>query len=216
MTLPTSGPLSLQDIAGEFGGSAPHSLSEYYAGGGLVQAGASGVNGPVPSSGPLSLSQFLGTSAFTLAFGPASTVDSISVTGTGTVVFQRNLFNDGSLDAGRPNTYWTQPVSPALVSGLYRMRVRGSVSGQFAQISVQAEGVTLVSAIPSTPDPIPFTSDYALLSSGNVLFQLIIQTAQTLGGPVQSVASGFFDVQRVSDNALVASLPFNYLLNSNP
>lgn len=36
MTLQTSGPISILDIANEFGGSAPHSLSEYYKGGGLV------------------------------------------------------------------------------------------------------------------------------------------------------------------------------------
>ena len=30
MVLQTSGAISLADIAAEFGGSAPHSLSEYY------------------------------------------------------------------------------------------------------------------------------------------------------------------------------------------
>ena len=62
MTLPTSGPISLNDIQTEFGGSAPTSLSEYYAGGGLVPSGTSGTNGPVPSSGPISLASFYGTS----------------------------------------------------------------------------------------------------------------------------------------------------------
>ena len=33
MALPTSGPLSLLDIAATFGGSEPVSLSQYYAGG---------------------------------------------------------------------------------------------------------------------------------------------------------------------------------------
>jgi hypothetical protein len=36
MTLPSSGAISIGDLASEFGGSAPHSLSEYYRGGGLV------------------------------------------------------------------------------------------------------------------------------------------------------------------------------------
>lgn len=30
MALPNQGPISLADIAAEFGGSTPHSLSEYY------------------------------------------------------------------------------------------------------------------------------------------------------------------------------------------
>lgn len=34
--LPSSGPLSINDIAGVMGGTAPHSLNEYYRGGGLV------------------------------------------------------------------------------------------------------------------------------------------------------------------------------------
>lgn len=49
MALPTSGPLSLQNIAGEFGGSTPHSLSEYY-----------GASPSLPTSGAISVNQFYG------------------------------------------------------------------------------------------------------------------------------------------------------------
>ena len=63
MTLPTSGPLSLQQIAKEFQGNDPVSLSQYYAGGTLVPAGTVGTNGPVPSSGPISIWNFYGTSS---------------------------------------------------------------------------------------------------------------------------------------------------------
>ena len=52
MTLQSSGAISLANIASEFGGSTPHSLSEYY-----------GVARGVPSSGTISMSQFYGTSA---------------------------------------------------------------------------------------------------------------------------------------------------------
>lgn len=51
MALQSSGAISLSQIAGEFGGSIPHSLSEYYG-------AASGV----PSSGPISFSDFYGKS----------------------------------------------------------------------------------------------------------------------------------------------------------
>lgn len=61
MTLPSSGPISLSDIQAEFGGAAPTSLNEYYAGGAYVPAGASGTNGPVPSSGVIGLASFYGT-----------------------------------------------------------------------------------------------------------------------------------------------------------
>lgn len=62
MTLPTSGPLALSDIQTEFGGTNPISLSEYYAGGANVPSGTSGTNGPVPTSGTISISNFYGTS----------------------------------------------------------------------------------------------------------------------------------------------------------
>lgn len=52
MALQSSGQITLNDIAGEFGGSVPHSLSEYYA-------AASGI----PGSGQIKFSDFYGASA---------------------------------------------------------------------------------------------------------------------------------------------------------
>lgn len=52
MALQSSGPISLNDIAGEFGGTTPHRLSEYY-----------GADSGIPSSGTISMSQFYGASA---------------------------------------------------------------------------------------------------------------------------------------------------------
>ena len=52
--LPDSGPLNMNDIAGEFGGSTPHSLSEYYRNGGLTTSN----NTSVPTSGAISIGDF--------------------------------------------------------------------------------------------------------------------------------------------------------------
>jgi hypothetical protein len=60
MALQNSGPISLLDIATEFGGTTPHSLNEYYKGGGLVPNIPANAN--VPTSGTISLSQFYGAS----------------------------------------------------------------------------------------------------------------------------------------------------------
>lgn len=53
MALQSSGPISLADIEGEFGGSGSISLSEYY-----------GAADGVPASGTISMSDFYGTSAY--------------------------------------------------------------------------------------------------------------------------------------------------------
>jgi hypothetical protein len=52
MALQTSGSISVGDLASEFGGAAPHSLSEYYG-------AASGI----PASGAIALSAFYGASS---------------------------------------------------------------------------------------------------------------------------------------------------------
>jgi|14_taG_2_1085336.scaffolds.fasta_scaffold11087_4 hypothetical protein len=58
MAVKSSGSLSITtDIVGEFGGVAPHSISEFYDGAGLVPSGA---NPNVPSSGAVSFSNFYG------------------------------------------------------------------------------------------------------------------------------------------------------------
>ncbi len=61
MTLPSSGAISINSLVGEFGGSSPHALSEYYRNGGLVSSG----NTNIPTSGALSLSDFYGSTATT-------------------------------------------------------------------------------------------------------------------------------------------------------
>ena len=54
MACPSSGQIKIQDIVDEFGGSTPHSLSEYYRDGGEVPSN----NTNVPTSGTISLSNF--------------------------------------------------------------------------------------------------------------------------------------------------------------
>lgn len=58
MPLPSTGPLSLEDIRLEFGGSAPVSLSQYYRGGPLVPDIAQNVG--IPTSGTISVGNFYG------------------------------------------------------------------------------------------------------------------------------------------------------------
>ena len=54
MACPASGTITINDIVSEFGGTAPHSMSEYYRNGGEVP----GNNTNVPESGAISLEDF--------------------------------------------------------------------------------------------------------------------------------------------------------------
>ena len=56
MAIQSSGTISMTDIVAEFGGSVPHSLSEYYRNGGSVPAN----NTNVPTSGTIYFSNFYG------------------------------------------------------------------------------------------------------------------------------------------------------------
>jgi hypothetical protein len=95
MPLPESGPLSLQQIADEFGGATPHSLSEYYAGGPYVPPGATGINGPIPSSGQIKISDFYGAGA------PAEyALFYVTAGGTGNYTDPGDVFTSGGYHAG--------------------------------------------------------------------------------------------------------------------
>lgn len=70
MALPSSGPISFEDIQAEFGGTNPISLSEYYRGGGRVPDTAA--NASIPMSGSISLSDFYDASNDTGGTGGGS------------------------------------------------------------------------------------------------------------------------------------------------
>ena len=71
MPLAGSGTLSINDIAGEFGGrSDPESLSEFYRGGGRVPN--NGTNSAIPTSGTISISNFYNASNAPVQLGSFS------------------------------------------------------------------------------------------------------------------------------------------------
>lgn len=60
MTIVSSGAISINSLVGEYGGSTPHSMSEYYKGGSLVLNHSNNAN--VPTSGTIQLDDFYGQS----------------------------------------------------------------------------------------------------------------------------------------------------------
>ena len=67
MTTPT-GTITLQDVEDEFGGTGSISISEYYAGGGLVQTNHPGI----PASGQISMSDLQGKTQVNVSITPTS------------------------------------------------------------------------------------------------------------------------------------------------
>ncbi len=101
MTLPNSGAISINSLVGEYGGSAPHAMSEYYKGGGLV-ANHSG-NPNVPTSGAISLSNF---------YGASNTPPSVN-TWSSTLSCGQTTFVKTNYDGYFVDTSIAQLVSPA-------------------------------------------------------------------------------------------------------
>lgn len=110
MALQSSGAISLANIAAEFGGSAPHSLSEYY-----------GAAAGVPSSGTISFSQFYGTTAETVLGSNASQITvSNYISSGGTFRIPSNVW-----------VYSTSNSTPALTINIpCTVVIQGKVIGQ--------------------------------------------------------------------------------------
>ncbi len=110
--IPITGPVTLQMIATEFGGTAPHNLSEYYAGGAYVPSGTTGINGPIPSSGQLSLGMFRGSRIVT-------TVSFTAGIGIGNIRGVHTVTNSEA-----PFGTWNTPTIPivdGIAAGPFRM-----------------------------------------------------------------------------------------------
>jgi hypothetical protein len=103
MAIKTTGSLALSEIAAEVSDAQPHSMSEFYAGGGKFSAGLSGTNGALPSSGQISFSQFYGISnvviktvSITLYGGEGGSSDGVGGQG-GTTVWSGTIIEGVSL-----------------------------------------------------------------------------------------------------------------------
>jgi hypothetical protein len=129
MTLQTSGPISLLDIQGEWGGSAPISLGEYYAGGIYVPFGTIGSNSPVAASGAINMASFYGTTTGTVSFNDQS----VSDLRLGTSYAEYQLNTDGRAYANKPSgstllEQWCFPTQQSAGFDVYATLTSGNLT----------------------------------------------------------------------------------------
>ena len=124
MTIKSSGQLAMSEIAAEFGGGAPHSLSEYYRNGGLVTAN----NPNVPTGGAISMSQFYGAEK--------SVAGSWSRTSNGTYSLTIPAFSTLTIDV--------RGAGGGGGGSTYDAGYAGSAGGNGGQSSVKNSGTTII------------------------------------------------------------------------
>ena len=159
MALPSSGSLSLSQIQGEWGGSNPISLSEYYLG--SLPTGRTNY-GSIPSSGAISVGNFYGSNAavstFSIGSGNSSyTAPSQYVVETFKLARVNGFANSGFMT---PTTFTMNGVSSQLFNISY------GTSGYFITLLHLQNGVVLGNPAPTSgfPSNSGWTS---ILLSGN-------------------------------------------------
>lgn len=158
MALASSGTLSLNDIQGEFGGSNPIGINEYYRGGSLVSN--TSANSGIPTSGTIQVDDFYGGTALSADNNISFQVKEYQQT-QGKNVFQligaNSQMSDGTLVTNNLNQYTITDVNQlqppntlgpsTTFSGTangYNAYTTGGIRGQ------QINGVTYTFATPST------------------------------------------------------------------
>lgn len=100
MKVPTTGPITFDDLRNSFRGANPVALDGYLAGGSKVPAGATGMYGALPAAGAQSLLRYRGAGLATL--GEASAPQSVAnPSGAGITGFSMDLFGNLMMRAGK-------------------------------------------------------------------------------------------------------------------
>jgi len=107
--MPIPGPgtaISMDTIATEFGGTVPHSLSEYYRGGGLVPDVPA--NASIPTSGTIAMNNFYGTG------GPSRVAVNLTIASN---TQNYDVFNNRGPTYSPGTTDLTVTINPGIVVG---------------------------------------------------------------------------------------------------
>lgn len=189
MSLPASGPIALSTIQAEFGGSAPISLSEYYAAGLYVPA----VTPLVPKSGQVSVSAYRGKSVNVLVTPnyPAFVLGQVNVVSPWVGTYLITNWPDAA-SQWIWNTSGAQTAAPTNVTvRLQAQYYNGSGADQAATIwaGVDNSGTVYVNnvAVLTVPSWMPASSAVVTLSPGYNLITIHGANAGTAENPAGAV-----------------------------
>jgi hypothetical protein len=162
MALPSSGTITINDIVTEFGGDAPHALSEYYRGGSYVTSN----NTDVPTSGTIALSDFYDASK--------------GMTGT-------NTANDSSTGSGATHTFSSQSLGTADASRIIVVTVGMGVNNAnrtITGVSVAGDNMTLrVGAVGSNTGIENFRAEiWSVALASGTSGDVVVTLSGTIGG----------------------------------
>ena len=136
MTLQSSGAISLSEIAAEFGGSAPHSMSEYLKGGDNVPATLSGSATQAEPSSNGTTNNFGGGTGLTCVRTTSSASSLSNTQTTQTITLTSGVYYDFTA-----KVQWVTPgAASTLAHGGYRMGSDRADSGVLVGVSVNATG----------------------------------------------------------------------------
>ena len=181
MAVPTTN-TKLTGIQTEFGGSNPISISEYYSGGPLVPSASPAPNGPIPSSGAITVGDFRGATkarfisasggtGTSIAYGASA---SFAAAGTGLAVAE----SAGAITYTiTPNTV-IEAVDTATTINITSSWVENFTSTQILNISGAIDAATgsFSASITGTANEVKVTST----APGNIVIGL--PTNVTIGG----------------------------------
>lgn len=160
MTIQSSGPIYIQNLQTEFGGSNPVYLHEYYKNNGYIATGVYAPNN-IPSSGPIYLSNFYGSEATHHYYGKSSN----NYTYNANYAFSLDYFNGAlRLNIG----YWGSSANNSTWSQL-QYKSSSSKTAQYSEIAQFTLRDSNVNTI-----------QYGTIASGNMLYY----GAQIFSNPV--------------------------------
>ena len=124
-----SGPISISNIQAQFGGPGK-SLSAYYSGGAYVPAGTSGINGVIPTSGKIGISDFYGAPrayftplkdvtwvAYTVSTNTGnSALCWFQISGSGSAICRYGFGHGASNVIVDSSSYYVPPNDPAAIT----------------------------------------------------------------------------------------------------